>query len=453
MQATYPDGTMVTPIVTPANGDYQFTNLPLGDYYVIFTTLPTDNVLTTQDANSNANDTTDSDADATGQTGNYSLTALTPNVTDVDAGLFNPIDISGTVFIDTDMNGTDDDGTSPSTPVTVTLIDAITGLPATGFAPITTTSTYTFTDVPPGSYYVTFSTPSGTTITTSGINSSTITDLTDVDDSDIDNTGQTPTFTVNNGDPDIDNLDAGFQPQAATIGDFAFIDLDNDGIYNNNDVPLAGVTATLYDANTDAATSFTATTDATGAYSFTNVPASTGDGYYVVFTAPAGYVVATAGTGNDQNNITGATGTGSTNDFMFDGTTNNLTLDAGFVGTGQIGDFVWEDTNGNGLQDDGATGIDGVTITLTWFGPDGVSGTSDDVVYPTQNTAGGGAYNFTNLPMGDFSVAVTANTPSGSLTASPPATITITDAAPTVDTADFGYQPACNANTGAFPNN
>ena len=247
--------------------------------------------------------------------------------------------------------------------------------------------------------------------------------------------------------------DFGYEPVTATIGDFAFIDLDNDGIYNNNDVPLAGVTATLYDANTDAATSFTAITDATGAYSFTNVPASTGDGYYVVFTAPAGYVVATAGTGNDQNNITGATGTGSTNDFMFDGTTNNLTLDAGFVGTGQIGDFVWEDTNGNGLQDDGATGIDGVTITLTWFGPDGVSGTSDDVVYPTQNTAGGGAYNFTNLPMGDFSVAVTANTPSGSLTASPPATITITDAAPTVDTADFGYQPACNANTGAFPNN
>ena len=44
-------------------------------------------------------------------------------------------------------------------------------------------------------------------------------------------------------------------------------------------------------------------------------------------------------------------------------------------------------------------------VQLTWLGPDGILGTTDDVVY-TDTTDANGAYQFTNLPMGNFEVMV-----------------------------------------------
>ncbi len=46
-----------------------------------------------------------------------------------------------------------------------------------------------------------------------------------------------------------------------------------------------------------------------------------------------------------------------------------------------IGDTVWLDVNGDGVQDAGEPGIPGVTVELTWYGPDGSPGGGDDVVY------------------------------------------------------------------------
>lgn len=49
-------------------------------------------------------------------------------------------------------------------------------------------------------------------------------------------------------------------------------DKNNDGVFNNTDVPLAGQTVQLYDGSTLVATT---TTDAQGTYSFANIPAGT----------------------------------------------------------------------------------------------------------------------------------------------------------------------------------
>lgn len=84
----------------------------------------------------------------------------------------------------------------------------------------------------------------------------------------------------------------------------------------------------------------------------------------------------------------------------------------GYTGHSALGDTVWNDANGNGVLDAGEHGIAGVTVNLVWAGPDGVLGTSDDVVYAAQVTDMNGIYNFTKLPSGNFKVCVDAASPS-----------------------------------------
>ncbi|MBK9462535.1 MAG: carboxypeptidase regulatory-like domain-containing protein [Sphingobacteriales bacterium] len=62
------------------------------------------------------------------------------------------------------------------------------------------------------------------------------------------------------------------------------MDTNGDGIQDAGEPGVSGVTVTLYDANGDVLA--TTTTDASGAYSFTNLPPDT---YQVGFTLPAGY--------------------------------------------------------------------------------------------------------------------------------------------------------------------
>ena len=75
-----------------------------------------------------------------------------------------------------------------------------------------------------------------------------------------------------------------------------------------------------------------------------------------------------------------------------------------------IGDTVWLDVDRDGVQDAGEAGIPGVTVQLTWAGPDGnLATTADNVVYTTV-TDDNGNYLFSDLPDGDFQV--TTNLPS-----------------------------------------
>jgi SdrD B-like protein len=72
--------------------------------------------------------------------------------------------------------------------------------------------------------------------------------------------------------------------------------------------------------------------------------------------------------------------------------------------TGTIGDFVWQDSNQNGKQDAGEPGIPGVTVNLFKSGNPIASTVTD------QN----GAYLFSGLCAGDYTVAVDQTTvPSG----------------------------------------
>lgn len=109
---------------------------------------------------------------------------------------------------------------------------------------------------------------------------------------------------------------------------------------------------------------------------------------------------------------------------------------------GSIGNFIWNDANGNNVQEAEA-GINNVTVDLI----DDVNGNGTidggESVLDTQTTAGGGIYNFTFLPAGDYIIQVTDT--NGALTgtiltgATHPLAVTLS-AGQVFDTADFGYR-------------
>jgi YD repeat-containing protein len=124
---------------------------------------------------------------------------------------------------------------------------------------------------------------------------------------------------------------------------------------------VSGVTVTLYDANGNVLA--TTTTDASGAYSFTNLPPDT---YQVGFTLPVGYDFTGTNLGGDDTLDSDADPiTGLTQQVTLVAGENNPTLDAGLTPIpASLGNYVWYDTNGDGIQDATETGVDGVTVTL-----------------------------------------------------------------------------------------
>ncbi|RUR85246.1 hypothetical protein DSM107007_25850 [Nostoc sp. PCC 7120 = FACHB-418] len=186
-------------------------------------------------------------------------------------------------------------------------------------------------------------------------------------------------------------VDAGFY-QTASLGDFVFNDVNNNGIQDAGEIGVGGVTVELINpANGDVIA--TTTTDANGGYGFSGL---TPGEYQVKFTAPAGYNFSLANQGNndaldsDANVSTGITQTLTLASGEFNGT-----LDAGLVPLASLGNFVFEDKNANGIQDAGETGIGDATVKLL--------DTSGNVI-ATTTTDGNGLYSFTNLRPGDYKV-------------------------------------------------
>ena len=100
------------------------------------------------------------------------------------------------------------------------------------------------------------------------------------------------------------------------------------------------------------------------------------------------------------------TNTLGTSTSEFGPQTTPTTLYDPTVGTGIVGDRIYADLNGNGA-DNSEPGIAGVSVTLTWFGLDGIPGNADDTVYMTLTDAAGN-YLFSLLPVGDFVMTVGA---------------------------------------------
>jgi uncharacterized repeat protein (TIGR01451 family)/LPXTG-motif cell wall-anchored protein len=258
---------------------------------------------------------------------------------------------------------------------------------------------YLFADLPPGTYVVGFTPPAGALLTVPDTGS-------DATDSDADPaTGRTGPIALVSGADDL-TVDAGTYTGAA-LGDRVWFDLDGDGTQDAGEPGAPGVTVELLSSGGTVLD--TVTTDADGLYLFTDLAPGT---YTVRVTAPSGTELSAAGQGGDPAVDSDVDpGTGETGPVVMTSGEEDRTIDAGLIGTASLGDRVWDDLDGDGTQDAGEPGIEGVTVALTWAGPDGDLGTADDVDLGTTTTDAGGLYLFEALPPGDL--VVTFTTPAG----------------------------------------
>ncbi|HHB79115.1 MAG TPA: tandem-95 repeat protein, partial [Saprospiraceae bacterium] len=202
-------------------------------------------------------------------------------------------------------------------------------------------------------------------------------------------TGLTPVFVLSGGE-DNPTYDMGLYPTGASIGNYVWQDLNQDGIQDAGEPGIASVKVYLKD-NTGTIIDSTLT-DGSGMYAFTGL--APGD-YTVQFVQPTGYGAVIQGAGGDDTvDSDGNPATGETATITLAANESNMNIDMGYS-LGSIGDYVWLDTNQDGVQDVGEAGIDGVKVYLL----DGTGTVLDSTI-----TAGGGLYNFGNLPAGQYQV-------------------------------------------------
>ncbi|MFK7973103.1 MAG: SdrD B-like domain-containing protein, partial [Bacteroidia bacterium] len=312
------NANLIGTTTTNANGQYAFTNVLPGSYYVIFSNQPAGYTFTGKDQGSD--DAKDSDADLSGQTACFTITSGQTK-DDIDAGLIGPGSIGNYVWEDLDNDGIQDPNESGLGGVVVSLYDCSNNLIAT-----TTTNNqgaYDFQNIAPGQYYVSFTLPSR------AYSFATMNAGTDpAKDSDPNASGRTICFTLNPGE-DKDDIDAGVLTPGS-IGDYVWEDLNNDGLQDQNEPGVSGITVDLFVCGSTSPIA-TTTTSSSGAYSFQNIiPGS----YTVTFSnLPAGFIFALPNQGSNDALDSDPGQNGSTGCFTLGvGETLN-DIDAGIVGS------------------------------------------------------------------------------------------------------------------------
>ena len=238
--------------------------------------------------------------------------------------------------------------------------------------------------------------------------------------------------------------DFGYQNLALfDVSGTVFEDLDEDGLEEAGEGGFTGVTLDLIDDMGNVIA--TATTDASGNYTFPDVP----DGDYTVTVTDAAGILdnyrLTSGLDTLPVTMAGAPVTD---------------VDFGYIrnpDTASIGDTVFFDANRDGIQNGSESGIGGVNVELFNAGPDGLIGTGDDFsVGTTVTTLPDGLYEFDGLPPGNYYVQVSDSTGGVGNGGTELVNLARTDTAGTGDNsslivlsegqiyqdADFGYAPA-----------
>jgi hypothetical protein len=295
---------------TNSSGLYSFTGLAAGVYEVKFVS-PTGYGFSTEGVGTNAA-VNSSASQTTGITAQITLTAGEADH-NVEAGLVpggsagtGSATIGNTVWLDTSGNGLDDNSEKGVAGVTVDLLNATTG------SIIATTTTnasgnYSFTSLPTTTTYeVKFVAPTGDTFTTQNVTPATSGEINSVANS----SGLTGAITLTNGEVD-NNVNAGLTVPKASIGDIVWLDTNKDGLLNNSEAGVAGVTVELLNSTGSSILS-TTTTNSSGGYEFTGLSAGV---YEVKFLAPTGDTFTTQGVGSNAavnssaNQTTGITST------------------------------------------------------------------------------------------------------------------------------------------------
>lgn len=367
--------------------------------------------------------------------------AAEPQKVGVGAGSCTGAALGDFVWRDTNRNGQQDDGATGVNDVFVRLFKPGTdGIPGTiddvlesstltqngpGGAP----GWYQFPGLVPGTYRVCFTPPPGLDLTNPNVGA-------DGSDSDANTAnGCAPPVTLAPNESN-QTIDAGLVTPLnadAALGNYTFIDADNDGIQDGPlDLGLNGVSVRLYADDGDGIAQPGAADGAPVAQQVTQndvhgIPGYylfeqliPGVPYYVQFVLPSGatgFTTANAG-GNDSVDSDAVAGTGLTPVVTLGPGEVNLTIDAGIVfpvSTLALGDQVWRDTNNNGIFEpqSGEPGIDGVRVDLYRdVNGDGLPSLDEYRATTQTETRSGfaGIYRFDELAPGTYIVVIpTAN--------------------------------------------
>jgi large repetitive protein len=366
------------------------------------------------------------------------VTAATINGTDYNFGELPRGGVSGRVYRDTDVDGVNDGTTADPgiAGVTITLCRTA-GVPCAAADVVGTTTTaadgtYSFPDVPAGSFFVQQTQPSAYGTTTVNV---------------------VPiTRTSTNNVTDID-----FGESLGRIAGFVYEDGNANNARDGGDVGIGGITVTLtgVDANGQSVT-LTATTQPDGSYVIDNIPVPQAG---TTYTLTEGVVPATYANGDTDvgtpNFASGSTSTaaGSANapastitgigftppsGPVTAATINGTDYNFGELPLGDVSGRVYLDTAANGANDGTVTdpGVGGVTLTLCRTA--GVPCAPADVV-ATTTTAPDGTYTFPGVPTGNFFVQETQPSIYGSSTVNvQPVTRTGTNSVTNVDFGETG---------------
>lgn len=426
-----PSGSIFLSEITTGNGDYNFINLPPGDYCVDVEerTLPAGVSLTTSNEPLNVNLASDQDYNLADfgyrvqEAGRTCDLALVTGASSEYGSIPAPVDdhacveihasgsVGDFVWNDLDGDGIQDVGEPGLEGVPVWLYDSSDTLVAS--TNTDANGLYLFDNLSPDDYYVQVDLPSGREFSPKDQGGD------DGKDSDVDpGSGKTALFTLAAGVSDY-TRDAG-QYCLNTIAGIVFLDINKNGSQELGEPGIADVALDLFrddgdgnfDGNLDSLVMST-TTASDGAYSFAPQRPAT---YFVVEQQPQGYDSTTP----DMHTISlvgSCAGTSSTD--------NNF----GEI-YGSIGDFIYLDSNGNGQQDVGEDlGVVHIPISVT-------NVSTGDVYTATSDVHG--FYLVDNLPSGVYEVSVPGTMPGLQRTTPSPKTVNLAVGENYVD-ADFGY--------------
>ncbi|CAA6815135.1 MAG: Unknown protein, partial [uncultured Sulfurovum sp.] len=364
-----------------------------GEYYIIFT-KPVGYTITKK---GQGTEETDSNANASGRTANFTLVAGTQD-SSIDMGVYQDVASYGDkVFLDTNHNGLQDLGEKGVRDINVTIYSANSDFSRSMLTD--ENGNYLFTHLPAGEYSAEFKDiPFGHLITERDVNNNE-SDLNDSDGFIEDGKIITETALLTPGKNDL-SWDLGIYktvclPGKSVLGNLVFEDFNKDGIQDIGESGVSAVKVTLFNNDTDEEVA-TTSTDENGLYEFAHVDPEFN--YYVQFTVPTGFVVSP----QDQDNDTldsDADETGRTEVVVLEADQINSSVDMGIYREGStIGDRVFfDELNGvsNGIQDAGEVGANDIKVTLY---------TADGTELNSTRTNVSGEYHFTNVPGGRYSI-------------------------------------------------
>lgn len=423
------NGNPVAPAVTDSDGNYAFNSLPIlkkGQYYSVFLDENAslvalgDLVPTLSNVGDMANDSSTNVATS----GDLTFSRATDLT--LDFGFMKgSVTVGDRVWFDSNGNGTQDENEPGIKNVNIS-IQGPDGLPVTDVygntvGNVTTgpNGEYSFTNLP-----VLEDSQNYTVIVDE--NSPGLFGLTPTES----NVGGRSTDSSNQGESTIgltahneidDTIDFGYVKGKVSVGNFVWEDVNKNGIQDENEPGIQGVTLNILDPNGNPATHVDGTlvppaiTTESGEYLFSNLPTiSEEQSYTVIIDNEASAevlkdfdpTVREIGDNRESDSSTGSSV--STIPLTQEGATD-LSNDFGFVKNAptpppvvvipsvSVGNYVWMDSDRDGIQDSDESGIEGVSLALT--GPEGepVENNSGNIVESTV-TDGNGWYSFNNLP-------------------------------------------------------